>query len=278
MVDWEKRSEQGFAYRLNYTYSGRQFMPGVGFVMRGGVQGVSGQLLYGWIPDENSKLFNYHINIRGERFNRLEDGNLESMQISPGFEINTKKGIHSELSLEIMEEGVRNDFNLSDSIVIKAGNYTFTGATLRTGTSSARTVSLSFDAEVGQFYDGKRIGLEFEPAIRLSSSFNLSAAFEFNAIRFPDRPANNSLNIHSVNVKALYMLNTKLSASLLVQYVNVEDDLITNFRLRYNPREGNDFYLVYNDYRGIMDPNILPEPPGFLNKTVMVRYVHTFIF
>ena len=37
--------------------------------------------------------------------------------------------------------------------------------------------------------------------------------YEFNAIRFPERETNNSLNIHSVNLKALYMFSTKLSAT-----------------------------------------------------------------
>jgi len=233
--------------------------------------------LYGWIPGENSKLFNYNINVRGERYTRLEDGNLESMRVSPGFEVNTKKGIHSEVSLEFQEEGVLEDFQLSDSIIIYAGNYSFVGSEIRIGTSQARKISIMGEATVGQFYDGNRFGFRAEPVFNVSSSLNLSANYEFNAIRFPERETNNSLNIHSVNLKALYMFSTKLSATLLLQYVNTEDELITNFRLRYNPREGNDFYLVFNDYRGISDNYTIPESPKFFNKTVMVKYIHTFI-
>ena len=277
LVDWERRSEEGFGYKLNYTYSGQEFNPGVGFVMRGGVQGLNGQLMYGWIPGENSKLFNYNFNVRGERYIRLEDGGLESMQISPGFELNTKKGIHAEVSMEIQEEGVLEDFQLSDSITIYAGDYSFTGAELMFGTSQARKISVMADANIGQFYDGNRIGVRAEPNFNISSSFNLSAMYEFNAIRFPERETNNSLNIHSVNIKGLYMFSTKLSASLLLQYVNTEDELITNFRLRYNPREGNDFYLVFNDFRSISNKNAIPEPPKYFNETVMVKYIHTFI-
>ena len=72
------------------------------------------------------------------------------------------------------------------------------------------------------------------------------------------------------------MLNTKLSASVLVQYVNTNNDLIANFRLRYNPREGNDFYLVYNEYRGVGMPNEIPAIPAFYNRTVMLKYTYTF--
>jgi len=278
LLNWERRSEEGFAYNLNYTYAGREFNPGVGFIMRNGVQGLNGGLIYGWIPGEKSKLFNYNINVRGERYTRLEDGELESGRISPGFEINTKKGLHAEFSLEFQNEGVMEDFNLSDSIKIHAGNYSFTGSEISLGTSQARKISLRAEASVGQFYDGKRFGFRVEPNINVSSSLTLAGGYEFNAIRFPDRATNNSLNIHSVNMKALYMFSTKLSATLFVQYVNTEDELISNFRLRYNPREGNDFYLVFNDFRGI-DNNrfMVPERPSFFNKTVMVKYTHTFI-
>ncbi len=277
MVNWERRSEKGFAYNLNYTFSGQKFNPGVGFVLRGGVQGVNAGLMYGWFPGEKSKLFNYNINIRGERYSRLEDGKLESMQISPGLEINTKKELHGEISLEIQQEGVLYDFQLSDSIKIKAGAYSFTGFQAQFGTSDSRMISIRGDINAGQFYDGIRIGLRAEPNINLSSSLKLSAMYEFNAIRFPERETNNSLNIHSVNLKALYMFSTKLSASVLLQYVNTEDELIGNFRLRYNPREGNDFYLVYNDFRGIGNGYSIPVLPPFFNKTIMVKYTHTFI-
>ncbi len=277
MVNWERRSEEGFAYRMNYTYSGQEFHPGTGFVMRTGVQGVNGELLYGWIPGEKSKLFNYNINVRAERYSRLADGNLESMQISPGFEINTKKNLHTEISLNYQKEGVLFDFPLSETIQIKAGDYSFAGLEGSFGTSESRFISFRGEIFGGEFYDGNRIGFQMESNINFSSSFKLSGGYEFNALWFPERETDNSLNIHSVNMKALYMFSTKLSATVLLQYVNTQDELITNFRLRYNPREGNDFYLVFNDFRGISDRYSLPERPAFFNKTVMVKYTHTFI-
>lgn len=277
MVNWERRSEEGFAYEFDYSYSGQKFNPGIGFVMRNGVQGVGGQLLYGWIPGEQSKFFNYNINVRGRRFTWLEDGNLESMEISPGFEINTKKGIHAELSMEITKEGVLDDFNLSDSIVIESGEYTFSGFEARVGTSEAKRISVRADAYLGQFYDGNRMGFQTEFNLNFSSSFILSPGYEYNHITFPDRDSNNLLNIHAVNMKAQIMLSTKFSANILVQYVNTEDEFIGNFRLRYNPREGNDFYLVYNDLRGFVDRNMIPGNPPFQNRTIMLKYTHTFI-
>lgn len=277
LVNWQRRSEEGFAYDLKYFYSGREFNPRAGFVRMEGVQGVNANLMYGWIPGEESKFFNYGFSVRSERFSRIEDGGLEAMRISPEFEINTKKGIHGSIGLEYQEEGVLFPFPLSRDIIIDPGKYSFYGLSMRLGTSESRMLSVSSDIEAGQFYDGKRTGLELESNLNVSSSFQLACAYEFNAIRFPERAGENALDIHSVNLKALYMFSTRLSASALVQYVNTDDEMIANFRLRYNPREGNDFYLVYNDFRGFNNRTGLPIPPPFFNRTVMVKYTHTFV-
>jgi|WetSurSiteA1Bulk_404760.scaffolds.fasta_scaffold00754_4 hypothetical protein len=277
MVNLERRSEEGFAYNFNYSYSGQEFNPGMGFVQRPGIQGFQGGLLYGWIPGEESKLFNYMINLRGERYTRLEDGELESLRIGPGFEINTKKEIGGEMSVEYQEEGVSRDFQLSDSIWIKAGNYSFMGFRADIRTPESKKLSVRLGLNGGGFFDGQNFGIEAESMLNISSSLQLSAAYEFNAIRFPDRETNNSLDVHSANVKALFMLNTKISASILAQYVNTEDDFIFNFRFRYNPREGNDFYIVYNGYRGLNGSSEIPAPPDFYNRTIMLKYTHTFI-
>ena len=114
------------------------------------------------------------------------------------------------------------------------------------------------------------------PMFNISSSFQLTTFYTFDALRFPERETNNRLNIHSINVKALYMMNTKLSASLMGQYVNTEDDFVFNFRLRYNPREGNDFYIVYNEFRGLNGQNEFPTPPSYFSRTIMLKYTYTF--
>ena len=86
MLNWERRSEEGFAYNFNYSYSGQKFQPGIGFVQRPGMQGFQGGMLYGWMPGEKSKLFNYNVNVRGERYTRISDGKQESLTwIGTGF-------------------------------------------------------------------------------------------------------------------------------------------------------------------------------------------------
>ena len=48
-------------------------------------------------------------------------------------------------------------------------------------------------------------------------------------------------------LKLLATLTTAFSASAMVQYDGGSDTVIGNVRIRYNPREGTDIYLVYNE-------------------------------
>jgi hypothetical protein len=276
IVNWERRSQKGLGYNFNYTYSGKDFNPGIGFVLRNGVQGASAYFIYGWLPGEKSKWLNYSINLNNTIYTRLSDGGIQSLNVNPYLEFGTKKGLYGQVGLMYQQEGVLNDFNLSKDVKIYAGDYTFTNMQLSLSTTSTTKVSFSSNANIGQFYDGNIAGFTVGPILNLSSSLNINLTYGYNAIRFPERVDNNSLDIHSVNVKALYMFSTKLSASVQVQYMNTQDNLITNFRIRYNPKEGNDCYLVYNDSRGITGVNTDLALPEFYNKTIMFKYVYTF--
>lgn len=278
LFDWERRSQNGFAYKLNYTYYGSKFNPASGFVMRGNVQGFNGRLLYGWVPGKESKFFSYNVSLNAERYQRIDDGKLESLRVFPMANFITKKGFHYTITTQFQREGVRDDFNLSDSIKIKAKEYSFGSFNIVAGTPFARKLSIFGDLSGGKFFDGHRFGALTGLVINASSSFNLNIRYSLNAIRFPERATNNSLNIHTVNTNATVMLNTKLSASVMTQYVNTRKELITNFRLRYNPKEGNDFFLVYNDSRGIGNWTTIQDAPRFLNRTIMVKYLYTFVY
>jgi hypothetical protein len=276
ILNWERRSQKGLGYNFNYSYSGQKFDPGIGFVMRNGVQGAGANILYGWLPGEKSKWLNVSINLNSSLYSRISDGSIQTLTINPYLSFGTKKGIFGQTGVTFQQEGVLTDFYLSKDIMIKAGDYSFSNAQFSLSTTNTRKISFMSNALIGQFYDGNIKGLTVGPIFNLSASLNMTLSYGINAIRFPDRTEHNSLDIHSVNFKTLLMLSTKLSASVMVQYMSTQDNLLTNFRLRYNPKEGNDFYLVYNDSRGITGINTEFELPKFYNKTIMFKYVYTF--
>ncbi len=94
-------------------------------------------------------------------------------------------------------------------------------------------------------------------------------------VTFSDRDQDFTGNI--ARFKALFMFSTKLSVSSFVQYNSNENNLATNLRIHYNPREGNDFYVVFNESSNIKRDLETPRLPGFNNRSVLLKYTYTFI-
>jgi hypothetical protein len=271
---WERRSVKGLAYSLGYFYTGQEFRPGMGFVTRRGQQGLTANLLYGWLPGVESKVFSTTVNVAVSRYARLEDGGLESMSVKPGIKIQLKSNYAFNLDIEYQEEGVLNPFPLSDSAWIQPGEYAFSELNAGFQTPSSKSFYITLNVNTGKFYHGNRHGFSLSPVLDLSRSIQLSGSYQLNHILLPE--LEEPLNIHIARAKLVYMLNTKLSVSAYVQFTNSTDNLVSNIRLRYNPREGNDFYLVFNDYRGVNYEERVVEPPDYYNRTLLLKYTHTF--
>ena len=72
------------------------------------------------------------------------------------------------------------------------------------------------------------------------------------------------------------MLSTKFSTSAFIQYNSAIDAVIANVRLRYNPKEGNDFYIVYNEGQNTNLEREVPYLPRMSSRTLMLKYTYTF--
>ena len=72
-------------------------------------------------------------------------------------------------------------------------------------------------------------------------------------------------------------LNTSLSMSSFFQYNSSADFALGNFRLRYNPKEGNDFYLVFNEGLNTDRYRYSPVPPVVDSRALIVKYSYTFV-
>jgi len=128
--------------------------------------------------------------------------------------------------------------------------------------------------EMGQFYDGNRISFRLQPTWNISKHFELGATYNFDHVVISERDL--AMTNHIIGIKALYMINTRLSFNAFIQYNTAVDDIITNLRLRYNPREGNDLYIVFNEGRNSDLNREIPNLPVYNSRAVMLKYTYTF--
>jgi hypothetical protein len=72
------------------------------------------------------------------------------------------------------------------------------------------------------------------------------------------------------------MLSTKLSVSSFIQYNTASDAVVANLRFRYNPREGVDFYLVYNEGLNTDRFRAVPALPLTNSRALLLKGSYTF--
>ncbi len=77
--------------------------------------------------------------------------------------------------------------------------------------------------------------------------------------------------------RAKLAFNTRLSTSAFVQSNSADHEVALNLRLRYNPREGTDLYLVYNDLLNTDRDREPPALPWSSERALLLKYSTTFL-
>ncbi|MFC2129708.1 hypothetical protein ACFLQX_02885, partial [Bacteroidota bacterium] len=129
--------------------------------------------------------------------------------------------------------------------------------------------------ETGSFYDGWRTSPAIIASWIIKNRVELEATYMFDRIVFPSRDQQLNSNIFRLNTQVVF--STKLSTSVFIQYNNNIDAVLANVRLRYNPKEGNDLYLVYNEGYNTDRYRDIPIYPVTNRRTIMIKYTYTFI-
>lgn len=273
-VNWEKRTMEGFGYNLSYSRSGPTFNPGMGFLMREDFTRFGSQVFYGWGQKKNSPFVQHQANLSGSIFLRNKDGSVESADFGPGWSFEMKSGYFGGIAAKFYREDVEEAFSLSDDVEVPIGGYTYYGLEGFLGLPLAWRLRSEFEVKAGSFYDGKWLSVTATPMWSISSSLEMSAMYQLNLIDFPQRSL--SLTAHIGRLRLLTMLSTKFSASAFIQYNSIDNIIVANFHMRYNPREGNDLYLVYNEGINTDRFREIPHRPYCDNRTIMIKYTHTF--
>jgi len=272
--NWLRRTTKGFGYGLSYSRAGVAYNPGLGFEMRDNYSRIATGLWYGWIPSETSPLFSHQVSLSSHLFLRNADGEIESAEVGPGWQFITKSGWQGKITPQFFYEDVPETFSLSDDAEVLEGRYSFYGVNGEIFSAPGKPIYAQATLDVGSFYDGWRTSLGLTPRWNVFSDLELSGTYQLNRVTFPDR--DQRFTAHIAGLRVLYMLSTEFSATAFIQYNSAIDAFIANIRLRYNPREGIDLYLVYNE--GLNTNRYRQDPilPLSSNRTVMLKYTYTF--
>ncbi len=270
-----KRSQKGFVYAGSLTRVGKDFNPRMGFERRSNYFRHGQRIGYNWFPDSQSAIFKHGPQGRGDFFWNNTSLDLETMNYRVGYAVQWRNFWAIDLGYRRSVDVLTEVFELSDDASIPLGRYTFSGLNAEFTTNQTLPVSAILEIDQGQFYDGERTSVSLTPLFQASSSLELSGSYQYNKINFSAR--DQAFISHLISANTLVMFNTKLSISALLQYNSLDKNFLGNVRLRYNPREGNDLFIVYNDLLNTERSRIEgPTIPLSTGRTILLKYSYTF--
>lgn len=272
---WEGRNYEGLGYNLRYDRAGRSYRPGIGFELRENYYRLGDRISYGWITGEEAWLQRYRLNLRGVAHFRNSDGSLQSLKIGPEWELLTKSNHSFYLSVHRRTENLRDPFVLSKNVQVPANRYHFYTGEVNYTMPSAWNLRSTVGVSGGQFYDGQRQSFYVSPTWNASRFVRMNGFYQYNRIKFPE--TNQDLTTHIGRLRVEVTPNVKYSISSFIQYNNASEILIGNLRFRYNPKEGNDLYLVYNERLNTKRTVLSgPDLPLSSRRAILVKYTYTF--
>lgn len=273
-AEWERRIFQGLNYKLNLNYSGKAYEPSLGFQLRNNFTRLGDRISWGWLSADDSPLHRIQISMNGAVYWDNESGKTETSKFGPSISIAWKSGDLAAAEFLYVTENITEGFLLAENTMVPAGLYRFPEAQLSYHTPRGEPLRAILRARGGGFFDGNRISGSIEPNWDPSRVVNLSLFYQLNRVAFPDR--NQELLIHIARFRTEFTFNTRFTLSSFIQYNSAMQIGILNFRFRYNPRDGNNFYLVFNDILNIDRKEVNPNLPFSENRAVMVKLDHTF--
>jgi hypothetical protein len=186
-----------------------------------------------------------------------------------------KKGFLGNIAVNWYHEDLADTLILgNDQGWVPSGKYAFTSISSGYATSRSRAISADFIAEAGQFYDGTKFSFYVNPMLNIGSGFNLGLTYNIDYVSFPSRSV--SFTNHIPGMKGLLTLTTKTELSAFIQYNTAVEKVFANIRFRYNPKEGNDLYIVYNEGLNSNISGTVPSLPRSSGRTILLKYTYTF--
>ncbi len=276
--NWANRSNIGLTYDFIFSRAGKYYDPEMGFERMEDYTRTYGLLGYGWVyNDEEKRMLNQQLMIWAWINKRNVDFITDLSRISIGYSFSMKKGYRANFDLFQYHEYLEEPFDLTDEVVFPVGYYDYTTLEGGFGTPSNKLIIFQARYTLGTYYDGIMAALgPVGITLRLNSSFNLGLDYQYNQINIPER--DQYFKAHLARLRTELTFTTKLSLMMFFQYNTYDKFGINNIRFRYNPREGNDLYFVYNgNYNTFLtreDPNL----PLLDRNTFIIKYTYTFIW
>ncbi|NNM17437.1 MAG: carbohydrate binding family 9 domain-containing protein [Croceitalea sp.] len=274
-LELNRRRRQGFGFTLGTILSGPNYNPGVGFVDRGDFKLGTATLSNTWLNQRGPFIW-HQLELLGNTY--LSNGAHETLssELGTAWSFSRRNLDNGSVSVKHIYENLLAPLPLSGETTIPIGIYDFNRVQATYAMAGDKPLRSGLALETGSFYDGWLHTATLTPSWYLSKHFQFALRYVYNYGEFKDR--GEVLNFHVARMSIGTAVNRKLSTNALIQYNSAVDLFTANVRFRYNFREGQDFWVVFNSGLNTDRRDYVPLRPSLNNQSLLVKYIHTLIF
>ncbi len=275
-----KSVNEGYSHSLDLELVGEKFNPSMGF---------NPETDYGFISVSNGKrsrikgthAINYWaINTQIEYRRKIQSKLTETKFGNIIASILWKKGSALDVTpIAYKEDRLFSTWELNNHITIPEGYYHMTTSDVNFYYDESKSFTANIFISHGDFYGGVITSLNPSAKYIINRFFRFAITYEYNQINFPESFSDNGESVYKSNLLAVNLTLTqssKFSIKLLAQYDDQSKSFGGNLRIRYNPREGTDLYIVYNSLMNVNRLEAKPTLPLIDQQAIVVKYSVTF--
>ncbi len=256
---------------VGYLRLDENFQSDLGFIERPGTRKLESRFAISPRPHSDT-VRQFELSYRLEDFQRVDTKELETRILHLGFTTFFQDGSSIRISPHHPTENLIEPLGLPGGLIVPPGRYSWWHSSFNYTLNPAYKLSGSVGYRYEKDYygeGGRRHQWQITPVLKFSSRFSAEIAYTINQIGlfggelFTFHQVNNALNI---------AFSRKWLTSTQIQYNSARDWIGVNFRLNYIYRPGDDFFIVYNDFRNRTDL------PAELDRSLAIKFTHSFDF
>lgn len=232
--DW---SLFGFVSQVDERYR-----PALGFVSRPGEREHIARITRTFRPGWEG-VRSIDVSTGGEFYTDLRDtvNTLEFTLI--GAELEGDSGDFVAADFVFERDKLREPFEISDGVILEEDSYHWLFLTMNAGTDSSKPLAGQVGLQFGEFYDGTRSDFNATISARPSATFQGSLEGIHQDINLPE----GDFEVDILRARGAVQFSPDLTLDTIVQWDSVTDITGLNARLRWEPRPGQEIYVVYNE-------------------------------
>ncbi len=254
-----------WASSIEYTEVGTDFNPEVGFLSRTDYRKGRVFLMRRIRPDDLWGLLEIRPHVSYTGFWKSDDFQESGfLHMDTHWEFRTGTELHT--GVNFTRDGVIDDFEISDGVIVPAGTYDHSESQIVFFTNRSRPFSFRIRSTIGGRFGGDRVSLSPTLRYRYQERFRSELSINYNDFDLPG----GSFTATLARLRMSYSFTPNVQLQALIQYNESSDEVGTNLRFSWLQNANSGLYLVYNE---VDDRTVGALPTG---RELILKYSYIF--